>query len=248
MKIKAYISEALRLFNPIELVFQLVAFFVANAWFFNFASGNLPLSIGVGIVGTCFFFHVFSMQTRRTKTYQENLNDLMKYVTNVTFFLQIGENVYHALIAAKSSLNKDVQACVDKTIKTLDEEAVLDTEHFEQYEFPSVNQFHQNLHVKYNNGGNPRELFGTIQTNIMNELKKRDELYKKRKGFATNVYVMLGMVAIMLVILRTMVSSMWELFLMYTIPSGIVLCLTYLAVLLNLYLLQKKVNDIQVQM
>lgn len=245
---KAYISEVLHIFNPIELIFQLVALFAINAWFFNFSSGNLQLSIIVGFVGMIFFFHVFSYKTRRLKIYQENLNELMKYVTNVTFFLQVGENVYHALTASKATLNDDVQKCVGKTIDILDEEAVLETEHFEKFKFPSINQFHQNLSVKYNKGGNARELFGTIQTNMMNELKKRDELYKRRKGFALNVYVMLGMVGIMLVILRTMVNSMWTIFLSYTIPSAIILCLTYTFVLLNLYFLQKKVNDIQVQL
>ena len=243
----AYIANIFRIFNPIELVFTFVMLFAVNAGFYYFATGNLPVAIVIGIVGMLFFFHVFAYKTRVLKNYQANLNDLMKYVTNVTFFLQIGENVYHSLVSSKVTLNKEIQNRVQATIDTLDTEAVLDTQSFQQYDFASVDQFHQNLNVKYNHGGNARDLFGTIQANMMNELKKRDELYKRRKGFALNVYVMLGMVGIMLVVLRTMVGSMWEIFLSYTLFSSIVLCMTYGAVLLNLYLLQKKVNDIKVQ-
>lgn len=243
----SYISNVMRIFNPIELVFQLALMFGLNAGMYYFATGNVPVSIAVGIVGMLFFFHVFAYQSRVLKNYQANLNDLMKYVTNVTFFLQIGENVYHSLVSSKVTLNKEIQGQVQETIDALERDAILDTEQFHQYDFPAVDQFHQNLNVKYNHGGNARELFGTIQTNMMNELKKRDELYKRRKGFALNVYVMLGMVIIMLVVLRTMVASMWDIFLSYSIASTVILCATYGAMLLNLYLLQKKVNDIKVQ-
>lgn len=169
-------------------------------------------------------------------------------MTNVIFYLKAGENVYHALKSTKTTVSRDIQKDIAKIIDGLEKESELKTGHFEKYQFPALDQFHQNLAIKYKHGGDPTELFGRIQQNMMFELKKRDELYRKRKAFALNVHVLLGMVASMALILRLLVPTLWDTFLSFQTGSVVVLLMTYGFILLNLFFLQKKKVDISVRM
>lgn len=241
-------KEVRVLFSGWELFFHLIFLFAINFGYFYIVSKNVSVSLVVGLMGGLFFFFVFTTKNKQLRTYQENLNELLKYVTNINFFLQTGENVYYALKATKKTVNPAIQKDIDQTIEGLENEAALKTKHFEKYHFPSLDQFHQNLDIKYNHGGEPKDLFGQIHKNMMFELKKRDELYRKRKGFAMNVYVLLGMVASMAILLRFITPELWDLFLSFPVASNLVLLITYGAILLNLYLLQKKTVDISVRL
>ncbi|MEK4031299.1 hypothetical protein MKZ02_22610 [Pseudobacillus sp. FSL P4-0506] len=154
----------------------------------------------------------------------------------------------HSLKATRETVTADIQRDIDKTIEDIENNAALNTTHFEKYEFPSLDQFHQNLKIKYDRGGEANDLFKQVQHNMMFELTKRDELYKKKKIFSFNVYILLGMVAFIAVMLRTVVSELWEIFLSVSIAGVVVLLLMYGAILLNLYLLQKKKVDISVRL
>lgn len=244
--IKGIVKNLRTLFSGFEILFHLLFLFFANFGFFYLISKHMYTSVAIGVVGMLFFFFVYTYTNKKLRKYQNDLKELMKYVTNMIFYLKTGENVYYALEGTKRTLSGDIQKEINKTIKAMEKRAEIDTEHFRKYNFPTLNQFHHNLHIKYEHGGEAEELFGSILRNMMFELKKRDELYKKRTSFALNVYVLLGLVALMPLILRFIVSDLWDTFLNYGIASIIVLVITYGLILLNLYLLQRKKLDISV--
>lgn len=245
---KKFKEEALKLFSGAEIAITMLFWFVATFLYFYLVSKNVVVSFGVGVLGSIFSFVVFTYQGRKLNNYQQDLNDLLKYVTNMTFFLQSGENVLYSLKSTKPTLSENIQEDVQLTIDKLENEAILDTTHFRAYEFPSLNQFHQNLAIKYEHGGNAKDLFTLIQRDMMTELKKRDELSKSRKAFALNVYMLLGMVALMPLILRFMTPELWDIFLSFKIASIVILLITVGAIALNLRFLEKHKNDISVRL
>ncbi|QNK89095.1 hypothetical protein H7992_05045 [Sporosarcina sp. resist] len=240
-------KELLTLFRGWEILFYMIGWFIVNYLFFYVASKNPLVSVCVGIVGALFFFFVFSYKNLRLKTYQFQLNELLKYVTNMSFYLKTGENVLHALENVKETLHTSIQKDVEKSIQGMRNDAVLQTGHFGKYDFPTLNQFHQNLVIKYEHGGDPGELFSRIQKNMITELKKRDELYRKRKAFAFSVYMLLGMVMSIELMLRFVVPELWDMFLSFEFASMAVLLMAHLFAFLNLFFLQKKTVDISVR-
>lgn len=247
-KRKLFLKELKVLFIGWSLLFHLLFLFILNGFFFYYVSKSIVFGVITGFVGMIFFFYVFTFKNRRLKRHQENLNDLMKYVTNVSFFMQSGENVPYALRSALKTVGPDIQKDIQKTIDKIDEHAVLETDHFKKYEFTSLDQFHQNLLIKYEHGGEKNSLFTQIQQNMLFELKKRDELYRKRKGFAMSVYTLLGMVAMMMVMLSLFVPELWDIFLGVSLGSIFVLSGTYILILINLAMLQKHNIDISVKL
>ncbi|OCS88886.1 hypothetical protein B1A98_18415 [Bacillus badius] len=236
------------LFSGWELLFHLIWLFLLNYAFFYFTSENFIVSMCVGVVGALFFFFNFTYRHKKLNQYQTQLKELLKYITNMIFFMGTGENVLHALKAARSTVSSDIRKDIDRTIESLESKAVLDTDHFKKYAFPSLDQFHRNLLIKYERGGDVNDLFKQIRHNMMFELTKRDELHKRKKTFALNVYVLLGMVSFIMILLRLIVSELWEIFLSVSIAGIVVLLLTYGAILFNLYVLQKKKMDISVRL
>lgn len=247
-KIRSFIKTVREIYSPVELILIFVAFFGISFSYFHTISENMVISIIVGGVGLAFFFYYFSYQTKKLNRYQEQLSNLLKYVTNIKFFLQTGENVLYSLSSTLPTLtDKYIKEDVETVITGLEENAELVTDHFEKYNFPSLDQFHQNLKICYEHGGDPEELFDAVQKNMMFELDKRDELYKKRKALAMNIYILLAIVAIMPLILRFIVASLWTIFLSYQIISLAILLITVGAILAVLYFTQKKKMDISVR-
>lgn len=244
--IKKVFVNVRALFSGFEILYHLLFLFITNFGFFYLISKEIYTSVAIGVVGMLFFFFVYTYPNNKLRKYQNDLKELMKYVTNMIFYLKTGENVYYALERTKRTLSGDIQKEINKTIESMENRAVIDTEHFRKYKFPALDQFHHNLQIKYEHGGDAEELFGSILRNMMFELKKRDELYKKRTTFALNVYVLLGLVSLIPLILRFLVSELWDTFLNYGITSIIILIITYGLMLLNLYLLQRKKLDISV--
>ncbi|WP_121639547.1 type II secretion system F family protein [Virgibacillus sp. Bac330] len=236
------------LFVGWELFLHIVFWFIVNFGFFYFISKNAVFGMVTGFWGMVFFIYVFTIPNKRLKTYQQQLHELLKYMTNMNFFLKTGENVLHALKHTRETVSREIQKDIDKTIEQLEKDAVLDTSHFKKYNFPSLDQFHHNLLIKYSRGGDANDLFSQIQSNMLFELKKRDELYRKKKGFAFNVYILLSLVVGMMVVLRVFVPYLWDIFLEFQLISLGLIGMTYLFVQLNLYFLQKKKLDISVRL
>src|SRR5699024_4593296 len=118
-------------------------------------------------IGMAFFFQVFIYPNRKLERYQFHLSELLKYVTNVVFYLRTGNNVLHSLKLTKETVDKEIQRDIQKTIDILEKDAKLDTEHFKKYKFPALDQFHQNLGIKYERGGDNTDLFSDIQRGII---------------------------------------------------------------------------------
>lgn len=245
---KSIFRELKDLFIVWEFIVIVVFLFASHFGFFYFTMKNLYFALSISVVGTLFFLKVFVFPNRQLKKYQYHLSELLKYTTNVTFFLQTGNNVLHALEQAKTTVNKEIGRDIQKTIDHLEEHAELNTESFRKYEFASLNQFHRNLSIKYERGGNTSDLFDQIQRNMVFELKNRDDLYRKRKGFALNVYILLVMVLAVLLILKTNVPFLMDIFLSMSFVSMFTVSLTYCFILINLYFLQKHNLDISVKL
>lgn len=242
------LKELRTLFAGVEIVLIIAFLFAVHYLYYVFVSKSVLFSIAIGIIGVLFFFKVFIYPNRKLKKHQEHLSELLKYVTNVSFFLQTGDNVLHALRSSRMSVHKEIRKDIDKTIKILEEDAVLDTSHFKKYNFPTLDQFHSNLLIKYERGGSSADLFDQTQTNMIFELQKRDELYKRRKGFALNVYTILGMVFLITLVLRLVAPDLWDLFLSVSVAPYLTMGVTYLLLLLNLYLLQRHNLDVSVRL
>ncbi|HSH52590.1 MAG TPA: hypothetical protein VK982_12770, partial [Bacteroidales bacterium] len=80
-------KEVRVLFSGWELFFHLIFLFAINFGYFYIVSKNVSVSLVVGLMGGLFFFFVFTTKNKQLRTYQENLNELLKYVTNINFFL-----------------------------------------------------------------------------------------------------------------------------------------------------------------
>lgn len=247
-KLQDFMKSLLLIYNPLEIALLTVFFYGGSFGYFYLVSKDIIASLIMGAVGFSYFFFVQSYKTRKLETYQTQLNNCLKYVTNMKFFLQTGENVLYSFMQTLPTVtDKTVRKDIEQVVEGLEHEAVLDTTIFEKYEFPALNQFHKNLSIAYEQGGDPKELFDPIQRNIMFELDKRDELYKKRKGVAMNVYVLVGLVAVIPILLRFMVADLWAIFLDSKIISLGTLSLSVIAMLLLLTSLQKKKVDISVR-
>lgn len=245
---KEFFKNIKKIYKPIELAIIVPTLFLLNYYYFYVTSNNIIWSIIIGLVGLTFFMYHYSYKTRKLENYQQQLNDLLKYVTNMKFFLEIGENALHALTHTASTVtNKEVRKDIEKTIEILEKDASLHTEHFEKYNFPAIDQFHQNLAICYTYGGNVKEIFDPIQKNMMLELEKRDELYKKRKNFAISFNFLVFLIMLIPVLIRFMVSDLWEIFLSYSFMSIATLLFNYFGILFFLYQIQKHKLDISVK-
>ncbi|UZM97426.1 hypothetical protein OL548_19905 [Lysinibacillus sp. MHQ-1] len=49
-----------------------------------------------------------------------HISELLKYVTNMIFFLQTGENVLHALKETKATVHPDIQNAIEVSIQQLE--------------------------------------------------------------------------------------------------------------------------------
>ena len=216
--------------------------------YFNLLFRNAQLSLGFSIVTGLYLFFVFSLQNRKLKRYQDNLNNLLKYVNNVTFSLRSGDGVLRSLETSVQSVNEDVRKDLEKTIEIMRKDTVLDAAHFEKYDFPALNQFHQNLAIRYDRGGDAKELFDVIQKRMVAEMQKRDELYRRKKGLKTNILVLMGMVFATTVIMAVMTPDLWTAFLKHQAASmAIIGGYTILGMIL-MYFVQKKAVDISVRL
>lgn len=242
------IKEIFQLYTPVEFILLLAFYVGIGYYYFHLLLRDVLLSSIFTAFSTMFFFWVFSYQDRKLKQYQEDLIQLSKYVNSIIFFMQTGSNVMNALKQAEVTLSKRIQKEVNKTITKMEEEQVLDTNHFEKYKFDALNQFHQHLALRYEKGGDTKELFGTIQNRMVLELQKRDELYRKKKGLRMNILVLLALALATTVMLAIMTPELWTVFLTYKKASLAIIAIHLALCLGLLYKVQQKAIDISVRL
>lgn len=240
--------DSTTMFSDLELIINFVLFFIVHFGMFFYLSENLTISIIIGFVGMFYTFFVFSYPNRKLSLYQDDLNSLLQYVFNMTFFLGNNSNVLRSLESARDQASERIQPDIDRTIRAMNDRAELETDHFKKYKYPGLNQFHDNLRIYKERGGNPEEMFESIRNSMTREITKRDELRRKRRGFSMQVYILVGLVAFMGALLKNITPGMWQIFIHFNVLGIGTLIATYVAILLNLKLLQKHNLDIAVKL
>lgn len=236
------------LFSGWSIAGCLLILFAISYAYLIVASGNKWLSLIASLLGSVILFLAFFVRNKKTRVYQSQLTELLKYATTMSFFLRSGKNVFYSLEESKKCVDLTIQQDIEKTIDILQKEARLDTSHFEKYDFPALHQFHRILNIKYEKGGNAEELFGQVLKSMNFEISKRDELYRKKKDIATQIYMLVGIVAIMPLLLASLTYNLYQQFLSYSIASDVIVISFYAAIILNLHALQKKLSDISIRL
>lgn len=200
---------------------------------------SIMIGIFTGIGSLYFVVYVMKRMEREQFLYKE----LQKYTTSMTFYLQSGYNVFNSLENSKKGLDKQIQNDIDKLKSNLVE---FDTSHFEEYNFSSVNIFHEILKIKHREGGNAKELFTKVNQNVNFEIIKRDELVRRKKGLRDKVLMMMGIDLLFPILFVFLAKDLYEVYLeMGYLAIGLNLIL-FIAIIISLFFLQRNVTDISI--
>ncbi|MEK4951874.1 hypothetical protein NST12_16405 [Bacillus sp. FSL W8-1127] len=240
-------KEAKTLFNGTGMTVILLLLFFLNFGYFYLTAKDLFLSVVVGIIGAIVLFFSLVVRNQKTKVYQHQLSELLKYASNMVFLLQSDKNVLYSLQESKNTVDPIIQKDIQKTIDILEKEARLDTSHFKKYNFPALDQFHQILQIKYEHGGSAKRMFSEVIKSMNFELTKRDEHYRKNRGMAAQIYTNVGLVGAIPLMMTFIVAHLYDQFLEVRTASSIILLIFYFSFLWNIHTVQKKVNDINIR-
>lgn len=243
---KEKLKPIFSLFSGLQILFSMLVIFLISGGYLYLTTKHLIVSMVMAILSLGFSFYYLVYIPKKIKREQFLLKELQKYATNMTFFLQSGYNVPKALQMSKKSLDPEIQKDIDLTIDTLQKEAVLNTDHFKKYNFPSINIFHQILKIKYEVGGNAKELFTKVNQSINFEIVKRDELYRRKRYIQNKIHAMVIMVLFMPLILLYFAKELYMKFLdlgFLAIGTNVAL---FFCILISLFLLQKATADISI--
>lgn len=239
-------NQLMNLFSALQLTLYLLVILVGACIYLYLTTQQIIISVALGIFAMFFsFYHSVYLPTK-LKREQFLLKELQKYATSMTFYMQSGYNVLQSLNFAKRKLDPVIKKDIEKTMIQLQEKAILDTSHFEKYKFASLNIFHQILRIKYDKGGDSKELFTRANESINFEIVKRDELYRRKRYMKLRVLLMLGMTASMPLIFVFFANELFQQFLtMGFLAVGINVCL-FILLLISLFLLQKTATNISI--
>lgn len=243
---KKLINPVLELFPALKLTLYLVVILAGSIIYLFLVTQHLVISVVLGFVTMAFsFYHSVYLPEKLNKE-QFLLKELQKYGTSMTYYLQSGYNVLHAMNLSKRKLDGQIKRDIEKTMRKLQEKAELDTSHFEKYNFNSLNIFHEILKIKYHKGGDARELFTRVNESMNFEIVKRDELYRKKRYMKHRIMVMMGMTASMPLIFVFFARDLYEQFLtMGYLAVGINASL-FILLLISLFFLQRNVTDVSI--
>jgi len=240
-------KEAKTLFNGTGMTVILLLLLLLDFGYFYLTSKNLLLSVTVGIIGAIVLFFTLVVRNQKTKVYQHQLSELLKYASNMVFLLQSDKNVLYSLQESKNTVDPIIQKDIQKTIDILEKEARLDTSHFKKYNFPALDQFHQILQIKYEQGGSAKRMFSEVINSMNFELTKRDEHYRKKRGMAVQIYTIVGLVGAIPLMMRFFVAHLYDQFLAMRMASSTILLIFFFGFLWNIHRVQKKANDINIR-
>lgn len=234
------------LFSGWTVFFHLVFYYVIHAVFLYVLTKNMLISTIVAVPAAYLFFYSFSLIQRKIEKRQLEVQEINKYITSLTFYLNSGQNVPDALRNTLPLLHPILKDSVEKTLTILSTETRLDTSHFEKYHFTSLDLFHQTLLVKYEKGGKAQEMFTKPFQGVQFEISQIDDLVRKKKATAQQIYVMelfaIGIAGGM----AFLPGQIYENFL--KLPTSIFVILAFYGCLLyNVYHLQKDKADISLR-
>lgn len=238
---------ARELFAGWAIVLYLLMYTAIATGYFYLVSKNATVSITVGIISSFFLFYMFNVINGRVAKKEQEMRDLNNYVTSVVFYLKAGKNVLHALEETREKAGESIKDDIDKAINSIKETGNLELESFERHNFKSLDIFHQILYIKYDKGGDTNDLFKKTTKDINFEIGKRDELNMNKKYVAQQEYMMTGLVLGIPAILVFLTGTLYDQFL--AVGASVVVLAIYFGVLLsNLFFLQKKRADINVNL
>lgn len=235
-----------KIVSGIQFTLLTVLILLLSSGYLYLLTQNLLISLLVGILTTLFSFYFTVYIPKKLEREQFLMKELQKYATNMTFFLSSGSNVLQALELSKKSLDPVIQKDIDQTIDILRKKAVLNTEHFKKYKFPSIDIFHQKLKIKYTLGGNAKNLFSKVNQSINFEIVKRDELFRKKRYMRNQVVYMTFMALSIPLLLVFFAKDLYSMFLKMGLAAHILSVLLFIANLISFAFLQKATSDISI--
>ncbi|MDF2534663.1 MAG: hypothetical protein K0R18_820, partial [Bacillales bacterium] len=102
------------------------------------------------------------------------------------------------------------------------------------------------LEIQYFYGGRATDLFHQILKDMAFELKKRDELIRKKSLISIQIYLMTAIVASFPLVLKVLSSEIYTAF-ASMVSSQIIITLFHLLIILHIHFLQKAKNDISIR-
>lgn len=235
-----------KIVSGIQFILLTTVILLLSTGYLYLLTHNVFISLFVGTLTTLFSFYFTVYIPKKMEREQFLMKELQKYATNMTFFLQ-GNNVLQALEASKESLDPTIKKDVQKTIDKLRKDAVLDTEHFRKYKFPSIDIFHQKLLIKYMVGGKAKDLFTKVNQSINFEIVKRDELFRKKRYMRNQIIFMMIMTLSIPLLLVLFADELYQMFLEMGAVAHITSVLLFIAVLISFAILQRATTDISIQ-
>lgn len=229
-----------------EITICLLFLVTLNFIYQYYLSQNLISSILFGVFGGVILFISIFLKNRKTRIMQIQMKELNKYASCVVFKLKSSQNVISSIKGIIELLEGQVKLDVQILIDHLDNVQEIKTEHFHRYKFPSINIFHQILEIKYFYGGRATDLFHQILKDMAFELKKRDELVRKKSLISIQIYLMTAIVASLPLVLKVLSSEIYTTFASMA-SSQIIITLFHLFIILHIHFLQKAKNDISIR-
>lgn len=239
-------SPLKELFSGWTVLFLLVFYYAVNATFLSMITKNYLISFIVAAPAAYICFKAISLVHKKIENRMLILQELNKYTTSVTFYLNAGHNVLDALRDTLALVHPILQKDINKTLETLSQKAILDTTHFQKYHLTSLDLFHQTLLVKYDKGGQSREIFAKPFQAVQFEISEIDDLCRKKQATAKQVYMMIFFACLISLAIAFMPGDTYQNFLDMPI-SIFVLLAFYGSLLFNLFRLQKDKADISLR-
>lgn len=234
------------LFSGVQIALYMLIIFACTFAYLYVLTRNVLASTLVSLFTMAFGFYHSVFLPKKLEREQYLLKELQKYTSSMMFYMQTGYNVFQSLDRSRTNLDAQIRQDIEKTMFKLQKEAELDTSHFERYNFPSLDIFHQILKIKYESGGDAKELFTRVNESINFELVKRDELYRRKRYTKKRILIMMGIVLAMPLILAVLAGGVYGYFLDVGLFAILVNVILFLAVLVSLFFLQRAVTNISI--
>ena len=181
--------------TPTTTIITYYMFFVVIvASYLIYVTENTVVSLMFGALIGIFLVHSFVIKRGAFKRYMNNLFALSAYSTTVVHHLKTGNGVLTALRATRDSIEGDVKYDIIRTIKEIEDSAVLETTSFKRYRSSNLNIFHRILEIFYTERSTKAgEMFGNILKNISKEVEDKNKLKRMKETRAMTLYIMSGL-------------------------------------------------------
>lgn len=241
------LKQIKELFSGWAIFLHLVLYYAVNVAYLYVLTRNDVISLIVAAPAAILCFNIFSSLHKKLDKRRLTLHEINKYTTSLTFYLNSGQNPLFALENTMPYVHPILQEDIKKTIHFLKTEARLVTAHFEKHQVASLDLYHQTLRVKYEKGGDAKEMFLKPFKSVQFEVKEVDDLMRKKSSVSQQIYFMDGISCGIAGVIAFLPGGIYLDFL--TVKFSIVIVLLfYAAILFNLYSLQKDKADISLRM